>query len=165
MIDRLAETYFEELKELEVAALFLTERTDLLEEIRSNMISLGLPGTLSKSVSVENLQSFLQRVKRNRLQQLADSSLNVHLIYYLWVDEMAGRLRAGFINSNHSKLPFACSYQLVDSEEKILTAFLQSPWLNGIPWEELSPTVENKQLVEEGTGFELAVFQEELRCI
>ena len=50
---------------------------------------------------------------------------------------MNKQLRFNFINSNHDKLPFRCKLIFVDSEKEIIDDFLNSNYLEGIPWNEL----------------------------
>ena len=163
MNDPFVNAYFDELRELENAAIFLTDRTDSLEETRSNMVAVGISNSLSKRVSVDALKGFLQRVKANRQKQLESSSLPINLIYYLWVDEMAGQLRLGFINSNHQKLPFSCKYRLASTEEEIINAFLKSPYLEGIPWEDLHENEITQDSDENTTQYILSIYTEEIK--
>lgn len=148
------ENYFRELSEWETAELFLTDRTDLLEqEISCNCIRLALP---PDGTSVDELVRFLDRVKENRREQLSNSSLTAGLVYYLWFDESAGMLCINFINSNHSSLPFRCVLRPADSERRILECFLHSPYASGIPLAELEET--NDDAEEENSDFFLDVF-------
>lgn len=148
------ENYFRELSEWETAELFLTDRTDLLEqEISCNCIRLALP---PDGTSVDELARFLDRVKENRRKQLSNSSLTADLIYYLWFDEPAGVLCINFINSNHSSLPFRCALRPADSERRILECFLHSPYVSGIPLAELVEIDDGAE--EENSDFFLDIF-------
>ena len=71
--------------------------------------------------------------------------MDINLIYYLWFDEQAGQLRFNFINSNHDKLPFGCKLVFVDSEKEIIDDFLNSNYLDGIPWSEFKVVDKTKQ--------------------
>ena len=78
-------------------------------------------------------------------QQLQQSDVDINLLYYLWFDEQAGQLRFNFINSNHDKLPFRCKLVFVDSEKEIIDDFLNSNYLDGIPWSEFKVVDKTKQ--------------------
>lgn len=153
------ENYFRKLSNLESSKLFLTDRVDLLkQEISCNCIRLALP---PDGTSVDELARFLGRIKENRQEQLANSSLTVDLVYYLWFDELAGTLCINFINSNHSTLPFACALQTADSERRILECFLHSPYSSGVPLAELEEA--DHDVIEENPGFILEIFVEKLK--
>ncbi|MDP4264163.1 MAG: hypothetical protein Q8941_16665 [Bacteroidota bacterium] len=137
------QSYLDQLSEFETTPLFLTNRTDSIEsEIHNNSVFIGLTKEIAKQVSINDFTDFLAKVKLNRRDQLFKSYLNIDLIYYLWFDEMAGQLRLNFINSNHVSLPFKCNLIFVDTEQQIIDAFLNSSYLEGIPFDELTD-VEN----------------------
>ena len=132
------EEYFAELSDWETEELFLTNRTDLVnEECKHNCIWVSISFDIAKQTTTTDFISFMNRVKANRKQQIQQSSVDINLIYYIWFDDQAGQLRFNFINSNHDKLPFRCKLIFVDSEKEIIDDFLNSNYLEGIPWNEL----------------------------
>ena len=140
------EKYFGELSEFETAELFLTNITDLIsEEVKHNCILISISSDDAKQTTTTDFVSFMNRVKANRKQQLQQSDVDINLIYYLWFDEQAGQLRFNFINSNHDKLPFGCKLVFVDSEKEIIDDFLNSNYLDGIPWSEFKVVDKAKQ--------------------
>jgi|SRR6185436_4009318 len=160
------EKYFDSLREFETTELFLTNTTDLVnDEIENNCVLISISAELAKQTSSTDFITFLNRVKTNRRQQLQESSLDVNLIYYLWFDEQAGHLRFNFINSNHDKLPFGCELVFVNNEKEILDSFLNSNYLEGIPWNELETidtTQQSNKITEDKTEetFTLNVYRE-----
>src|SRR6185436_21071976 len=80
------EKYFDSLREFETTELFLTNTTDLVnDEIENNCVLISISAELAKQTSSTDFITFLNRVKTNRRQQLQESSLDVNLIYYLWL--------------------------------------------------------------------------------
>ncbi|NER17539.1 hypothetical protein GWK10_09980 [Spongiivirga citrea] len=59
------------------------------------------------------------------------------MIFYLWFDEQAGQIRFNLINENHSKLPFTSKVEFAENQKIIISDFLESEYLNGIPFSEL----------------------------
>lgn len=150
------EKYFNDLRSLETAELFLTNSTDIVnEEIKHNCEMVSISADIAKQVSSLDFLLFLDKVKANRQQQLEQSSLDLNIIYYLWFDEQAGQLRFNFINSHHDKLPFGCKISFVDSEQEIIDDFINSNYLDNIPWNELE-TVDNLQQLKSITNDENA---------
>ena len=82
------------------------------------------------------------------------------LIFYIWFDEQShGNLNFNFINSGHEHLPFRTKLDFVDSMDKILTDFLTSRYLNGIPWNELENPSSNSNHNTD-IEFKLKVYKE-----
>lgn len=130
--------YFDKLRKFEQIELFITDRTDIInEEIYHNYIRIGMTNNLAIEITTQEILRFLKNVKLDRQLQLMATNLEIDLIYYLWMDEMAGQLRFNFINSNHEKLPFGCNLNVVETETEIIDSFLCSKYLEGIPFAEL----------------------------
>ena len=129
--------YFESLSEIEQWPLFLTDSINQLsEEINTNCIYLSIPAGIQ--VQLHDLLAFLRKVRLNRQLQLQNSGLAIDLVYYVWHDELAGQLRFNFLNSSHQNLPFGCTVSLVENEAEIVSGFLNSSYLQGIPWDEFA---------------------------
>ena len=72
----------------------MTASPDELEkEIAENMWIIGVSEELAGAIAPEEVQAFLQHVKRNRREQLAQREWPGGLRYYLWHDAQAGQLR------------------------------------------------------------------------
>lgn len=113
------------LDELVQAPIYLTESIhEIDKEIYENCCLIGIDEELENELTVNDLLSFLMRIKESRAEALKKSDLNIDLIFYLWHDEQAMQLRFNFINSNHSKLPFTAEYTLVENAEDIIKDFL-----------------------------------------
>lgn len=125
-MSNLKEEFLEIIRPLESAELFVTESMEeLKKEIYENMIPIGISEKFVGAVDVNDILNFLDRVKRNRKNQLLNSLIKVDLIYYLWYDGGADQLRFNFINSNHSKLPFGAKLNLDISERQIVEAYIE----------------------------------------
>lgn len=154
------QTYFKNLAKFETTAIFFTDKVNLVKnEIQSNCIAIGLTFDLAGQISSDEIIIFLTKLKANRKKQLINCELQIDLIYYSWFDEMAGQFRFNFINSNHNKLPFGCELKFVETEKEIINKFIQSYYLEGIPFNELT----NKEISQEyfdetNESFKLAVF-------
>lgn len=55
----------------------------------------------------------------------------------MWFDEQAGQLRFNIISGKVEKLPFGCTVERVTSPESIIQLCLSSPYLHGIPENEV----------------------------
>lgn len=131
--------FFEGIKEIITDEIYLAESTNEIRcEIAANCWSIGIHSETAKQIEPKDIQMFLGEVKANRVDQVKQSGKNVDLLYYLWYDEQAGTLKLNFINAKHSKLPFGADVEIVCSEEIIIKAFLESKYVDGIPWSELS---------------------------
>ncbi|WP_204263115.1 hypothetical protein [Spongiivirga citrea] len=127
-----------EFKEVIRDRIFITTATDQLEtEIESNCWSLSLSKEQAGFVSTHEFAALLDLIKQNRTEQLNNSDYDVNLIFYLWFDEQAGQIRFNLINENHSKLPFTSKVEFAENQKIIISDFLESEYLNGIPFSEL----------------------------
>ena len=162
--------FFDDLSNQLSDPIYLTEKTnELSEEIKHNCWGFAAPPEIADQITTSDVLEFIQLVKENYKKQLALSPLNIDLVFYLWFDEMAGHLCFNFINSNHEKLPFGCKLRSANSAEAIISAYLQSNYLEGIPWSELKPLDTPEALAEAERlekeiheNFVLDVYQEKL---
>lgn len=158
--------FFDHLAEIIDDKMFITDQIqEIQKEIDQNCWSFDLSANNAEEIEVNDLVIFLHQVKQNRIAQLIQSSIDVNLIYYLWHDEMAGHLRFNFINDKHKELPFGCKLRYVDTEEIIIADFLNSDYLNGIPFSELTELKEEDEIQENTAeqNFVLQVYVEQLR--
>lgn len=150
--------------------MYLTDKTDEVEEINSNHFILSVPADIISQATTIDFLELIQKVKDNSKIQLNKSQLDIDLIFYLWFDEMAGQLRFNFINSNHDKLPFGCKLKYTDRPEEIIDQYLKSKYHEGIPWNELE-TIDIPEKITEADELEkqlydnlvLTVYQEKIK--
>ena len=156
------EEFFGNIDEIISDKIYLTDNLDELnKEIENNHWSIGIDSDTAKNVKNEDLRDFLRKVVKNRIAQLDKSDKNIDLTYYSWFDEQAGNLNLNFINSRHKKLPFKAELEFVDSIDTIISDFLNSKYLDGIPWDELED-ISGDSDVKEETDIKLKVYKEEI---
>lgn len=120
------EAYFQDLESIVTDPVYLTvSRDELKEEVAENMWCIGVSEELAGAIAPEEVQAFLQRVKRNRREQLAQRGWHGGLRYYLWHDQQAGQLRFNFISALHDALPFGAPVDECADEVSIIRAWLQ----------------------------------------
>jgi hypothetical protein len=129
--------------------IYLTDKTDeVAEEINNNCWALSPPDDIVSQTTTIDFLEFIQKVKDSYKNQLDQSQLDIDLIFYLWVDAMAGQIRFNFINSNHNQLPFGCKLKFTERPEEIIMQYLTSTHREGIPWKEFYPVETTEQIVE-----------------
>lgn len=128
------EAYFQDLESIVTDQVYLTVSRDELEkEIAENMWTIGVSEELAGTIAPEEVQAFLQRVKHNRCEQLAQRGWHGGLRYYLWHDPQAGQLRFNFISLLHESLPFRAPVNTCADEASIIRAWLQVSDSMGTP--------------------------------
>lgn len=156
------EEFFENINEIISDKIYLTDSLDKLnEEIETNKWSIGIDFKTAKVIGNEDLKKFLGKVIQNRIEQINKSKLNINLIFYLWFDTQAGNLNLNFINTKHEKLPFGAELEFTDSMDTIINDFLNSRYLEGIPFDELE-NVSDDAIAKEKNDYKLKVYQEEI---
>ncbi len=152
------EEFFKSISEIEKDEIYLTETLDeLSKEIEINHWSIGIASETAMKIENSDLQFFLRKVVDNRTMQLENSDKKMDLLYYLWFDEQAGSLNFNFINYNHEKLPFGAEIDFVESIDAIIGDFLNSKYLDGIPWNEIKDSEEYEK-----TEYKLKVYKEKI---
>jgi len=99
-----------------------------------NLWCVSLPST--EAIAVRDVLEFLQSAMAVR-RELASVQPVRPVAFYAWHDEMAGQLRFSTACCTRNTLPFRAKVRLVDDPVEIVTAFLQSPYRDGVPWNEL----------------------------
>lgn len=134
---------------------------DIGRECRANLWCISIGGSLADQLTVDELADFLQTVKNNRREQLLAHPNQRPMLFYVWYDGQAGQLRFSLVSETDIGLPFGCKLQPVDAVTRILQLCLESPHLDGIPFEELRevPLDEPSEELEE---FVLEIFSERL---
>jgi hypothetical protein len=108
------------------------------DEVRENTWCLGMSSARAQTTPVADIVNFLQAVIRNRDQQLRQRyNANHPMLFYCWVDEMAGQLRFCLISGYQPRPPFGCELRFVETCESIAEQFLQLTTLDCIPWDQL----------------------------
>jgi hypothetical protein len=98
-----------------------------------NLWSVSLPST--EAIAVQDVLEFLKSAMAIR-RELASLQSVRPVAFYAWHDEMAGQLRFSTACCTRERLPFRAKVQLVDDPLEVVTAFLQSPYRDEIPWNE-----------------------------
>lgn len=120
--------YFNDLERLISEPIFLTDRTDQIdEEIKNNHWVINAPSYIISQLTITDFLEFIQKVKDNYKIHLDNSQLDIDLIFYLWFEE-PGELCFNFINSNHGQLPFDCKLKFTDKAEEIIEEFFASKY-------------------------------------
>ena len=124
--------FIESLEEIVTDKIFITSETDSIDkEVSSNMWRISTDNDVISQLSTQDLLNVIQRIKVNRHGQLTKSAETVDLIFYMWHDVQASQLRFNFINSNHQKLPFGTTINLVEYESIIINEFLSDEYHSG----------------------------------
>ena len=141
------EAYFQDLESIVTDPVYLTaSRDELKKEIAENTWTIGVSEELAGAIAPEEVQAFLQRVKHNRCEQLAQRGWHGGLRYYLWHDPQAGQLRFNFISALHDALPFAAPVDACADEASIIRTWLQESSGMG---SQLLDSIENRVRVYE----------------
>lgn len=110
--------FFQSLEEIVTDPMFITNQTDLLKkEIESNQWGISLPAEIAPLCTNQEIEIFVERVIRNRIEQLEGAPQTDALIFYAWNDPQSFQLRFNIINSNHPKLPFKQEVKFVSLRE------------------------------------------------
>lgn len=104
------------------------------EEI-GNTRSISMPSEQAACTSVEQLTGLLEKVRAAHRSSVAPERGLPALTFYAWVDHQAGQLR--FSVTSSQELPFRTSIEVIDDPKPVIQEYLASPYLDGIPWEEL----------------------------
>lgn len=138
MTEKSKHEYLQDLQEVVDDPMFIgSSQEDLMREIETNMWRLSCSRAIAEQLTVEDLEAFFDDVVESRRAQLRASELEHGMLFYVWFDEQAGQLRFNLISDVHSELPFRCQTRRVSELGKVISQFLESRWLDGIPFEEL----------------------------
>lgn len=119
------------------AARVVCAPDDILEEANGNLWHLEAPpepGPLPEVAQVEALVRSVVEARRRQLRETGGGPMRI----YWWHDDLAGQLRFSLVSSSHRRLPFACKIEPAPALGEILSGWLASPWLRGIPLSSLS---------------------------
>ena len=106
-------------------------------ETEHNMWAMGFAHTQALSITEHDLITFFGLLHTRIQRQLRDSGNKFCVTLYVWFDEQAGQLRFNVISGRVVKLPFGCIVKPVSDSALIIQSFLSSPYLHGIPEDEV----------------------------
>ena len=106
-------------------------------EARGNAWSFALSPEQAAAVSVADAVAFAAGVADGRRAWLAAHAAGPMTLYW-WHDEQAGLLRFGLVSAPGA-LPFGCAVAPAASLAAVVSEWLNSPTLHGIPWGDLGP--------------------------
>src|SRR5579871_5279412 len=96
------------------------------EEIYHNMWCIVLEDDLIKNIEIEQLYSFVNKLIKNREQQLQQNNLHKNVVFYMWFDQQAMQLRFNVITGDIGSLPFGCKIRLLNVVDLILSDFINT---------------------------------------
>lgn len=129
--------YFRDLDKLITEPIFVGNGiVDFESERRENMLTISISFEIAKECKVSDFLVFFERLIENRKKQL-ELYFDRRMIFYVWFDEQAAQLRFNCISIEHKIPPFDVEIKLVELDE-IITDFLNSKYLEGIPLKECS---------------------------
>lgn len=132
------EIYFKNLAEIIADELYIGSSTlDLQQEIRTNMWCISASNEQISHLTTQDFATFFDKVIENRLSQIRAANLQ-GMIFYTWFDEQASQIRFCLISNFHDDLPFGNPIKLVKSPDIIFEQFINSPYHDGIPFDELT---------------------------
>lgn len=110
--------------------------SDFEREISENMLAISISFEIAKECKVTDFLDFFERLIQNRRKQL-EAYPDRRMLFYVWFDEQAAQLRLSLISAEHKVPPFGAEIRLAALDE-IITDFLRSKYLAGIPLSEFS---------------------------
>jgi len=111
---------------------------DINAEARGNQWSFSLSPEQAAGVTVADVAVFAAGVAEGRRAWLAARGIGSMVLYW-WHDTLAGQLRFSLVSQAHGRLPFGCEVVPAASFAAVVSDWLGSPALHGIPWGELLP--------------------------
>ena len=132
--------------------------SDVREEAQKNLWSFSLSFDEAEKLGNNDLILFINKIIKDRTAKL--KHINQEMIFYLWHDEVAGKLCFSLIKFNTEfKLPFNIHINITNNITDIINDFLTSNYLEGIPKEELTDiNLEIEHKLNEKTNSSLNVF-------
>ncbi|WP_337099145.1 hypothetical protein [Paenibacillus sp. YIM B09110] len=154
--------FLKELDEIIEDIMFIGNDIDDLEkEISQNTWSISMSQQLANEFAYGEIRTFIGNVITNRVEQMTKADCNHGMLFYVWFDWHSGRLRFNLISDIHTRLPFKCKIEIVENMDSIINEFLEYPYHDGIPFEEVNEEVEeNVEDLEENS---LHVFLYEMK--
>ena len=91
------------LQELKDEVVIVTSQ-DISEEAHNNMITFDISKDLANNWGNSSIQGFIESCS----DIFQSKKPNTPMLFYSWLDEMAGQLRVSAISKIHNKIPFDC---------------------------------------------------------
>jgi len=108
--------------------------SDLLREARGNLRVFSTSQAEAATLQLQDVIQALHNIITAHAQQLLEQYGNTHpMVFYCWMDEQAGQLRFSLVSAFHQKLPFSCTVKIVEQLADVVSAFLHSLYLDGVP--------------------------------
>ena len=108
-------------------------------------------------MKVEDIDEFLLAAYRLYVLKLTDASKTMY--FYAWYDQQAGQLRTSAALANRpEELPFRSRLDVVELPTLVSEKFLNSNYLDGIPFSEFEELSTEDIEEDVDDGFELTVF-------
>ncbi len=107
-------------------------------EASGNLWTFSLSPEQVTVVSVADVEEFAAGVAGGRRTWLSAHRADP-MVLYRWHDEQTGQLRFSLVSASHGRLPFTCEVVPAASLAAVVSTWLGSRHLHGIPWSELHP--------------------------
>lgn len=98
-------TWLDELEELDI-----TTSTGINEEAQANMVTFGFSDSALKEWGKASVYEFIASCAK----LYEKKSKNLNMVFYAWLDELAGQIRLSAVSQCHNALPFGCKLNRTD---------------------------------------------------
>jgi hypothetical protein len=119
-----------------VADAVVVRPCDIDAEARGNLWSFSLSPEQAIAVSVTDVEMFAAEVTAGRRAWLVADAAGPMVLYW-WHDAQSGQLRFSLVSAAHGRLPFGCDVVPATSLAAVVSDWLGSRHLHGIPRSEL----------------------------
>ena len=117
----------------EIATSGLTVDPDGGTEPNANLCTISLSRAQADALTPTDVASFLhQAADAYDLHRRQSDSPEASMVFYTWVDQMAGQLRFSVVSA--LPLSFACPTRIIADPLAIAQDWLACPYLDGIPF-------------------------------
>jgi hypothetical protein len=124
------------------AGLEIAVNEDPLIEARQNWQHYFLSAEQAAKLTVEDLLAFVEQLTELLRGKLVSDHEGSEMLLYFWFDEMAGGLCSSLVSRSWDMaLPFRCPIDRDARIEDIVERYIDSHYLEGIPFAELDTVV------------------------
>lgn len=109
----------------------LVDLWDVNAEAHANLWAFSLDAAQAARLRPAEVAAFVRSVSDSRDERVRARGLEP-MRFYCWLDEQAVQLRFSLVSARHGRLPFGCPVAETDDLESIASAFLASPYHDGI---------------------------------